>query len=410
MTQKRLLVRGWIFKPHSYAIVNQWQCLELMRRSDVDLYLGPPRDERSKWEDHYGLMDPEAEARLKSLGPPPPGVRPDAILRLTLPVNLEETPGIDTYVLGTADFGWLPRRMIKGRVRLKEAHTGTNAILVSPSRWSRSGLIRSGADPDRVFVVPHGVDPNLFRPSIAEEREQLRRQMGFHDKFVFLNVSAMTLSKGTDLILRAFAQVAAKYDHTHLLLKGLGSVYDSEDYFNLWWRYKLTQQERTLLTGRVSLTHETYSFSRMAKLYQAADHYLTPYRSESFNMPALEAIASGLPIICTAGGPTDDYIEPTFARRVTSTVESKRKPKADPEEIVRVPDLDHLIALMTEAVEGADYCATARQAGPARVRQGFTWEQVVDRLLLVMDTKKRHDVLRTSESDDVPLLDTQYGP
>ena len=37
MTRKRLLVEGWRFIPHSYALVAQAHCLSLLRRNDVEL-------------------------------------------------------------------------------------------------------------------------------------------------------------------------------------------------------------------------------------------------------------------------------------------------------------------------------------------------------------------------------------
>ena len=194
----------------------------------------------------------------------------------------------------------------------------------------------------------------------------------------------MTRSKGTDLMLQAFARVAPKYDHAHLMLKGFHNIHKSNDWIKMWWRDKLTAQERNLLQKRITYIGDGYSFARMAELYQAADLYLTPYRSESFNMPALEAIACGLPIICTAGGATDDFVDYEFARRVRSKVEPKNRPDRDPEEIVRVADLDHLTELMIEALEGASYCAAAREAGPYRVKKGFTWQNAVDQLLHVM--------------------------
>ena len=40
----------------------------------------------------------------------------------------------------------------------------------------------------------------------------------------------------------------------------------------------------------------------MARLYKAADVYVAPYHGEGWHMPAVEAMASGIPRILTAGG------------------------------------------------------------------------------------------------------------
>jgi glycosyltransferase involved in cell wall biosynthesis len=43
-------------------------------------------------------------------------------------------------------------------------------------------------------------------------------------------------------------------------------------------------------------------------LYNVADAYVTPYRAEGFNLPALEAQACGTPVVATRGGATDDFL------------------------------------------------------------------------------------------------------
>src|SRR5665213_1488045 len=64
--RKSLIVEGWRFLPHSYAIVNQWQLLALLRRNiavkvvDVPFY-------RSSWQTHEKLFEARAEQALRSI-------------------------------------------------------------------------------------------------------------------------------------------------------------------------------------------------------------------------------------------------------------------------------------------------------------------------------------------------------
>ena len=46
----------------------------------------------------------------------------------------------------------------------------------------------------------------------------------------------------------------------------------------------------------------------MNLLYNIADLYISPYRGEGFNMPVLEAMSVGLPVLVSAGGSTDDFV------------------------------------------------------------------------------------------------------
>ena len=60
----------------------------------------------------------------------------------------------------------------------------------------------------------------------------------------------------------------------------------------------------------------------MAALYRACDVLVHPYRGEGFAMPVLEAMASGLPVIHTAGGPTDEFCPPQAGWRIRSRREA----------------------------------------------------------------------------------------
>ena len=62
----------------------------------------------------------------------------------------------------------------------------------------------------------------------------------------------------------------------------------------------VTEKQRMLVNLRYN--GAPLSFREMALLYQAADVFVSPYRAEGFNIPALETAACGLPVICTRGG------------------------------------------------------------------------------------------------------------
>jgi glycosyltransferase involved in cell wall biosynthesis len=167
-----------------------------------------------------------------------------------------------------------------------------------------------------------------------------------------------------------------------LVLKGSDKVYDSGSWIRRWWQEKLTPAERSALNRRVIYMGGALPFRALAELYRAADVYVTPYRSESFNLPALEAAASGLPLICTEGGPTDEYTTADFSLRVRARLAPK--PGREPEEIQHQPDLDELTDAMLSVVENDAFRERARIAGPAHVGARYTWNQAVAELLAVL--------------------------
>jgi glycosyltransferase involved in cell wall biosynthesis len=327
-------------------------------------------------------LDPQSEAMLRAIPAPQPSDRIDAIYRITSLYNLAPSPAPRTFVFGTAEFGYVPPSYIANHRPLIEAYAASdNIFVITPSHWSRNGFLRSGADPNRTFVVPHGVDPQIFHPLSDDQRQVYRRQFNW-DGFVFLSVGSMTGNKGIDLLFKAFAAVAARHSHAKLVLKGLDSMYQSNQLLK-HHAQSLTPAEVALIQPRLHYIGGTLSFRKMAQLFQMADAYVAPYLAEAFALPVLEAIACGCPVICTAGGPTDDFTTPDFALRIES--HEKSTPSEDGSiQHITVPNINSLFQQMLRIVEQPDITARARMTGPRFVNQNFTWKSAVDRLLQVI--------------------------
>jgi glycosyltransferase involved in cell wall biosynthesis len=234
------------------------------------------------------------------------------------------------------------------------------------------------------------VDSTIFRPASIGERECYRRELGL-DGFVFLNLGAMSTNKGLDLLLRGFAAVLEHHPDARLVLKGLTGMYDSQQRVaRALSMLSVDQQSRVI--DRLSYIGDPMTSMELAQLYCAADAYVAPYRAEGFNMPALEAAACGVPVICTRGGSTDDFVDDSFAQKISS----KLVPAAFVGDgstknlgFALKPDLDHLVQLLHTLIEDRSISETARRSGPDWVRARFTWQLVVDQLLDVMLDRTR---------------------
>jgi glycosyltransferase involved in cell wall biosynthesis len=167
-----------------------------------------------------------------------------------------------------------------------------------------------------------------------------------------------------------------------LFLKGVDAIYDSEDLVRLALGV-LPSQARVTVAARLVYEGGTYPSGGMADLLRAADVYVSPYRAESFNMPVPEAAACGIPIICTAGGPTDEFTEERFARRIRSSPRQINYSAADIGNYLE-PDVDHLVELMRQAARERDDATRIGAAGAAYSAQNFSWDRVTDRLVEVL--------------------------
>jgi glycosyltransferase involved in cell wall biosynthesis len=381
MATKRLIVEGWRFLAHSYAIVNQWQLLALLRRSDVDVVVVDVPFYARRWQTQEGLFDQQAEQALRSIAVAKPDESADVTLRISAPFDFSPSRSRQTVVFGTTENQVIRSDQLLDEHAYKQLQRRPppkNVKAVTPSRWSAEGFYKAGFKTEQVLVVPHGVDIDTFHP-MPNIRDEIRSKIGIaRDDFVFLSAGAMTGNKGVDLLLLAFAEVSRTFPQARLVLKGMDPLYNSKELLRRSMQ-AIPAGDQQRIIDKIIYFGDSFSNRKMAQLYQAADAYVSPYRAEGFNMPVLEAAASGVPIICTRGGSTDDFVTDAFARRIDS---KKLSSRFKDQEICRLePSVEHLVALIGAAIEDHSWRSRASEAGPLHVRANYTWDIVVDLLV-----------------------------
>jgi glycosyltransferase involved in cell wall biosynthesis len=360
-------------------VVNQYQCLEMLKRPDLTLYHRDVKFFRESWTPVVGSMTPEHEAALKAMPLPPPGLKADALLRMGFPHYFDASPeAARTFVWVTSEFKRVHPSQIGSGKKPWEELSKSQATVIACSNWAAQGFLNSGLPKSKCVVVPCGVDTSVFHPLAAEQRTELRKSLGWEGTFVALNISGATNNKGIDLIMRAMGELVPKYPELRLSLKGSDSLYMSSDYVRGNFG-TLSKTTRELLKDRMFYQGGVLSASDMAKLYQAADVYLSPYRAEGFNLPVLEAAACGLPVICTRGGSTDDFVDDSWALRIGGKESNMGELGWQIE-----PNFPELVKQFERVITDAPWRASAAAAGPQWVNDKFTWKHSVDKLLKVM--------------------------
>ena len=377
MTSKlRVLVEGWRFLPHSYAIVNMFQLLALARRDDVELYVADAPLLLPHWISARGLLSATDEALLAALPHGDPASSFDVHFHMGFPYAFKRTASKKSAAFITSEFGAVPSSHFAGKPNFAALAEAQDFFAVTPSHWAAEASYARGLGRDQVLVVPHGVEPKLFRPDAAS-RAATRARLNLNG-FVFLNVGAMSPNKGTELLLLAFAAVARTQPDARLLLKGLDPLHSSRERLRAEVA-KLPAELRPLVLEKTLYIGEAWSFADMAALYRAADAYVTPYHAEGFNIPVLEAAASGLPLIVTRGGPTEDFVTDAFARKIDAAVQTVRFEDVLGRQFM--PQRDHLVSLMLETMEDESWRRGAAVAASRHAHAHFNWDVVLERLV-----------------------------
>ncbi|MEG4230683.1 glycosyltransferase family 4 protein [Microcoleus sp. Pol11C3] len=389
----QIIVEGWRFIYHSYCVANQFQLLEMLARprGQIELFHRDMPYIDPAWETKISLFDRRNETLLRSIRSPVVNQSADVTLRMYCPWDFSASSSAATWVFAATEWGIVTSTVLQAMEVKSIAQTRVNSEvkIITPSAWSKAGLIRSGVEADRIAVVPLGVDPQIYYPAAGDRRQSLRQTFGWSNYFIFLNIGGQTDRKGIRPLLKAFAAVVDKYPDARLVLKGSELLYPSRDEIAEACRVVLSDAERARVLPRLIYTGNQLSFAQIAEFYQAADAYVSPYLAEGFNLPVLEAAACGLPVICTAGGPTDDFTRSDFALQI----ESKFTAVVSEGEtlFILAPEWEHLTDLMRRAIEQPGIAARARVAGPAFVAENFTWRCGVDRLLEVIGGDKKSE-------------------
>ena len=98
----RLLVEGWRIIPHSYGIVNQQQCLEMLRRPGIDLMFRDTPIPAPLGEQVRGILSESDERKIENI-PPYDGGKLDAVLRMGYPFDFGPSKCKQTFVFATCE-------------------------------------------------------------------------------------------------------------------------------------------------------------------------------------------------------------------------------------------------------------------------------------------------------------------
>jgi teichuronic acid biosynthesis glycosyltransferase TuaC len=252
----------------------------------------------------------------------------------------------------------LPRRMIRWAVRQSAGVTCVCKAL-------KVRLEEVGAPADKVSVILHGVDLELFQPA---DREETRRRLGLSGT-VLISVGHATPRKGHHLAIQALARLP----EMTLLIAGDG-----------WYEEPLRRlaaelgvQDRVRFLGHVEQED-------LKDLYSAADALVLASSREGLANVLLEAMACGTPVIATAVWGTPEAVTAPEAGVLMRDRSAEALVEAARELFAHYPDRE----------------ATRRHASQ------FRWERTnAEHLALLSQAVQIHDGGRRRSQPPTPRTD-----
>jgi glycosyltransferase involved in cell wall biosynthesis len=148
---------------------------------------------------------------------------------------------------------------------------------------------------DRCTVVPLGVDIARFAAVPLAQVAALRTRLGLPDRPLLVFVGRLRYYKGLGDLLRALSSLPT----AHLLVVGSGPMGET-------WR---AQAAELGVSGQVTFAGEV-SDAELPACYRAGRLFVLPAnaRAEAFGTVILEAMAAGLPVVCTEVGTGTSWV------------------------------------------------------------------------------------------------------
>lgn len=223
--------------------------------------------------------------------------------------------------------------------------------IIADSENTRNDVIcLLDADPDRVFVIPGGVEPR-FRPASSESVADVRQAYGLDGPYI-LAVGVIEPRKNFPRLIEAYTRFRRKAGFRHQLVIAGGRGWLSDETFR--------EAERSAYSGDIRFTGFVPE-ERLPALYTGADVFAYPSLYEGFGLPVLEAMACGTPVICA-----NTSSLPEFAGDAA---------------VLIPPDDPGAIANALETVCGEDGLRhQLHERGYARARE-YRWERSAEMLL-----------------------------
>ncbi len=227
-----------------------------------------------------------------------------------------------------------------------------------------------GADPGKIDVVPPGVDTDVFSPGPAGAELAARQALGLHpDELVIAFAGRIQPLKGPDVLLGAVRQLARAHPDRRwrvIIVGGVSGTGRQDE-------HRLADLAEQLGIDALVDFRPPVPAAELAQLYRAADVVAVPSYNESFGLVALEAQASGTPVVAAAVG--------GLTVAVADGVSGLLVPGHDP-----VMWADHLARVVLDPELHARLAAAA----PVHAA-GFSWDVTVDGLLRTYQ-RAVHDV------------------
>ncbi|MHA1270931.1 MAG: glycosyltransferase family 4 protein [Candidatus Helarchaeota archaeon] len=232
--------------------------------------------------------------------------------------------------------------------------------IIVPSRTTKKVLkmYMPQINEKKIFPVLNGVDLIKFNPKNKSAAMKLKNKMGINGRII-LYMGIIKTYKGVEDIISAYYMIKDKYSDVKLVIGG-GPSERMENTYRIWKE----KYRDIIFTGRVP-------DDQVPLFYAMADIFVTySWTGEGFGLTAVEAMASGTPVICSD---LDVYREVLHNNAI----------------LIPPKNSDLLAKAFEQLLSNKDKCNILSIKGRKFVETNYSWEKTIDRLIKIYKSLKK---------------------
>jgi L-malate glycosyltransferase len=169
--------------------------------------------------------------------------------------------------------------------------------VIAASQVAFSEAQKMVSRPERIHLIPNGVDTNRFNQSL--DGTAIRKKLGIKNQTVVFTLRSHEPKYGLEYLIRAASIVTSKTDNVVFVLGGEGSMRCHHQQLVT----QLRLENKVLFTGKIPQ-------SEVPSYYSMGDIVVVPSLQEAFGLVVSEAMACGKPVVGTnVGGIPDQLID-----------------------------------------------------------------------------------------------------
>lgn len=234
--------------------------------------------------------------------------------------------------------------------------------IIAVSHFIKREIIGTGYSHNRITVIHHGIDEDLYHPGVSTKRIYKKYPILKNKKIVF-HPARMGLAKGCDVTIKAFRLVLKRFPDAMLVLAGTKNIIDWVQTQQKDIAYMVNLIKSLGLKDNVLI--DAYPLDDMPDLYAASWVCVYPSTaSEPFGLTMLEALSSEKPMVVTEAGGMPEIIKDGINGFV-----------------VPVKDFESLASRIIQLISDKDLRDRLGKTGRSMVEQHYTKEIIAKNTL-----------------------------